>query len=372
MKTKSILLTLIIEMVCLNLFSQDETIDYFGQTPPSTTLIKFASGIVATPKYADILTFSPNGDEMFQITQGVLKYSSRVNDEWSTLKDTIVYEGFSPIFAPFKNLIYWSNFNSGNPILKYTVKINGVWSDTIDTHIHGANFVSATLDSNIYFVSYEAGGVCKMYYSKFNGEYHESPISLPFPINDNNTTFKPNDSYISPDGSYMILQNDGGSMGSGVGAFITFKLNNNQWSTPTRVLNSFSPIKNYARVTISPDGKYIFTVGAVNGLFNYYWISTEVIEKLRPLNIHNITTQTDNSLNVFPNPTKDKIKISFGEMSAKNVQIEIFNIDGKQVITDTYKNPESIEIDLTNNSKGVYIVRLSTDYEIVNKVVVLE
>jgi hypothetical protein len=67
------------------------------------------------------------------------------------------------------------------------------------------------------------------------------------------------------------------------------------------------------------------------------------------------------TMNVYPNPTKGKITIK--AESAKC--IEVINIEGKQV----YIGNEN-EIDLSLQPKGIYIIKVITDKQTINKKII--
>jgi uncharacterized repeat protein (TIGR01451 family) len=69
-----------------------------------------------------------------------------------------------------------------------------------------------------------------------------------------------------------------------------------------------------------------------------------------------------NSIKIFPNPALNCIMI---EVNSK-ATIEIFNING-QIIEKIISRSDETEVDLTDLSSGVYIVRVKTDKEIVTK-----
>lgn len=71
-----------------------------------------------------------------------------------------------------------------------------------------------------------------------------------------------------------------------------------------------------------------------------------------------------NQLNLFPNPTKDQLLISVSGSSNQVAAFEIINIDGKVVLRDETRYngaAQSKRVDVSELSKGVYIVRLTTD-----------
>jgi hypothetical protein len=62
-------------------------------------------------------------------------------------------------------------------------------------------------------------------------------------------------------------------------------------------------------------------------------------------------------IGVYPNPSSDFINISNDNLSIKNVQI--YNVIGKKVADVNVQNNETIKIDISNFSIGIYLV--STD-----------
>lgn len=66
----------------------------------------------------------------------------------------------------------------------------------------------------------------------------------------------------------------------------------------------------------------------------------------------------ENFVEIFPNPSTDKISFN-----AKNIEnIEIFDIHGKQI----YFGKERV-IDLSQHSKGIYIIKIKTDTQIISR-----
>ena len=78
------------------------------------------------------------------------------------------------------------------------------------------------------------------------------------------------------------------------------------------------------------------------------------------------------NIQVYPNPAKDKINISFGPMQYKTALVKISDISGKLISSDTYHNLSNASIDLTGNPKGVYILNLRIDGEQLSKKICIE
>jgi len=67
---------------------------------------------------------------------------------------------------------------------------------------------------------------------------------------------------------------------------------------------------------------------------------------------------TENSVNIFPNPTTGKFNIT----SFNPIQISIFDLNGKLVST----KKESINSEIELGNKGIYIIRITDKYGVIN------
>ena len=77
----------------------------------------------------------------------------------------------------------------------------------------------------------------------------------------------------------------------------------------------------------------------------------------------------DNSINVYPNPSGNNIKISL-PTGSKEPDVSIYNISGKEVFKEQYKSSE-IEINTTNFPEGVYLIKVNSGGEGFNERVVI-
>jgi hypothetical protein len=74
---------------------------------------------------------------------------------------------------------------------------------------------------------------------------------------------------------------------------------------------------------------------------------------------------------IFPNPTNGRFTLSFGNTIKKAV-VEIYSIDGRQIFSQTYLDKAFTTVDLTGNTKNMYLLRLNLDGTIYNNKVFLE
>jgi hypothetical protein len=80
----------------------------------------------------------------------------------------------------------------------------------------------------------------------------------------------------------------------------------------------------------------------------------------------------EKNIQIYPNPTKGYVNISFGEISFKKAIAEITNIEGKAIISYNFKNATTTTIDLSGIQKGIYFIKLTIDGKIINKKFCLE
>ncbi|HEY1037839.1 MAG TPA: peptide-N-glycosidase F-related protein [Bacteroidia bacterium] len=81
-----------------------------------------------------------------------------------------------------------------------------------------------------------------------------------------------------------------------------------------------------------------------------------------------------NTLNVFPTPGNGNITINVDMNKRQNGSIEITDLLGKVVYTYSFINQvaESIDVNLSNATGGVYIVKLKTDSDILTKRIIIQ
>jgi len=73
------------------------------------------------------------------------------------------------------------------------------------------------------------------------------------------------------------------------------------------------------------------------------------------------TFKSEENLNIFPNPIRDKFTISFGSNPVEKAIVTIHNLQGTQVFSKTFQNTPSATIDLTGNAAGIYLVKVIAD-----------
>jgi len=83
----------------------------------------------------------------------------------------------------------------------------------------------------------------------------------------------------------------------------------------------------------------------------------------------------NNTFNLYPNPTNGNLTISFTTPQASNFTIRVIDMTGKEVyraFADQYTGEYKSEIDLSKQSKGIYLITIITDQGTLNRKIILE
>jgi len=76
-------------------------------------------------------------------------------------------------------------------------------------------------------------------------------------------------------------------------------------------------------------------------------------------------------LNIFPNPASNIVIIKMDdEIEIENV--EIYNLLGKKVYTHKTSNQQNTEINISNLSKGMYVVKVKVNNFIISKKLIIQ
>jgi uncharacterized repeat protein (TIGR03803 family) len=69
----------------------------------------------------------------------------------------------------------------------------------------------------------------------------------------------------------------------------------------------------------------------------------------------------EKNLNIYPNPSNNKITISNNGALQKETFVNIFNNQGEHVFSNTFNNQYSMDIDVSSFTNGVYLIKIETD-----------
>jgi hypothetical protein len=274
--------------------AQNETINYFNQSPPGDTPQIFAPGIISLANRRETkIVFSPDGREcMIGIgIEGTYKilYSNYVNGNWIEPQQAYFItsdRAQEPFFSPDGQKIF---FTSHANIFVSTL-VNQLWTTPVklDSPINTESeeyHPTVTLKGTLYFCSMRDNPNGFIYRSIYkNGKYF-TVEKLDTIINSSH--YGAYDPYISPDESYITyttIHPDGYGKED---QYISYN-KNGTWTTPKNLGSLINTDKIEYGSYISPDNKYYFFSRPVGWgtevPADIYWIKANFIDLIRKSN----------------------------------------------------------------------------------------
>ncbi len=308
---KQIQLTILFALICcLSAFSQNDNHLYFGQTPPGINVEKFNGGSFFEEennrKRSFNLAFSPSGDEMFfSYYKGTkemphpeyeIKTSSYINGEWTypeTASFSGIYSDVDITYSPDGKYIFFASDrpqpHSIGLDIYYSVKTDDGWSEPIyaGTDINtneGEVYPSVSSKNHVFFRSSRTGGYSESDLYKADWK-HGNFINVQNLGPNVNSPYGQSNAVISADESYILLCTKRPDSEKWQ-IFVSFQLDENNWTSAVSLGPQVNTQAGASAPTITPDGNYIIFSkrrGPDRGL---YWVSTELIEKIRETKIH--------------------------------------------------------------------------------------
>ena len=269
-----------------------EEISYFGQKPPSLTPEIFAPGAISTNGRGESgVWFLPNLRELYftasKKDEDVAIYFSKLKEgKWTPIKKANFTKGrkkeeMYPFVSFYDRRIYFTALDSifSDEKIWYVNRLENSWSDAIQ-------FDSPLNDDLVFYINQAKNGDLfytnlskrKMYYAQNkNGKFPEAKeVKIEFGHH----------GFISPSQDYLLVydRNRENEKRDDSDIYILFKEKDGTWTKPINLGDEVNSNLGEGCPIISPDGKYLFFTRdeGENGLSNIYWVSTEIIEKLRP------------------------------------------------------------------------------------------
>ena len=290
MKSAAMLLTLSI-LACktdtsnkdISAVSNNEN-SYLSQKPPGTTPEAFAPGLVTTEGWEYGGEFSPDLTEFYFLRQVGETHKKQEfvvynNDGGSWNATVISPRKGQPFVSPDGKTMHL-----GRRFMER--KGNGEWSEIKEL---GAPFdslpimrLTASAKGTYFFDEFKRDFTGDIRYSRLIDGKYEAPKLLNEKIN-TGRSFHP---FIAPDESYILFDSkrEGGYGDSDI--YISFRQQNGEWGSSINLGAAVNTDAWEASASVTPDGKYLFfnrNMGSKNyENVDIFWVSTAVIEKLRP------------------------------------------------------------------------------------------
>ena len=259
---------------------------YLGQKPPGLKPEPFAPGIVTTRGWEYCGGFTPDLKEFYYLREmGETEEDKKtefvvIRNKDNQWKKTVISPRVgTPFISPDGKIMHLGK--------RYKERTNnGNWSEIKNL---GSPFdslpimrLTASSKGTYFFDEFKPDFTGDIRYSRLVDGKREEPKLLSEKIN-GGKSFHP---FIASDESYLIFD---GKREDGYGdsdIYISFRTNDGSWGDAINLGDKVNTGAWEASATVTPDGKYLFfnrNIGSDNyENVDIFWVSTEVIEKLRP------------------------------------------------------------------------------------------
>ena len=262
---------------------------YLGQDPPGETAVVFAPGIISTiGSFEFCCTFSPDGREFYFNRNMVIMVSRWEEDGWNApepVEFTGGYRAHEPHITRDNRSVFFGSFrpqpgsDETEPYgIWFANRSEGGWGKP--SFAGFGMYVTTSTTGNIYLTDDRRGtvrehgiAVTRLVGGRFGelvrlngGPNSPPPGRLPgrHPC-------------ISPDESFIVFDSYRDTEYPGEGAlFASFRNEDGSWGDPINLGEGVNT-SHHICASISPDGRYLFFYSNND----IYWVSTEVLEKLR-------------------------------------------------------------------------------------------
>lgn len=271
---------------------QNNNQSYFGQSAPGMKAEIFAPGMVSVNgRYEYAVSFSPSLDEMYFTGEkegGNQKvyFSKHNGKEWTKPKVINLTKGkknneFEAFVNSSGNMLFFAAYDSifSDERIWYTKRQDGTWAEAekLDSPINDdlVFYPNTAGNGDLYYTSISKK---KMQYAPYqNGRYREvHEVEIEFGIH----------GFISPAQDFILLDAPKGNDPTrDRDIYVCFKKQDGSWSKPIALGNGVNTAFDETCPSITPDGKYLFfsRYDEKGGLSNIFWVRTEVIGKVKPV-----------------------------------------------------------------------------------------
>lgn len=264
---------------------------YFGQKPPGISAELFAPGSVSVEgRYEYAVSFSPDLKELYFSgeregeVQSVF-FSTLTDSGWTQPEKVSLTGGeksneFEAFVTSSGDRLYFAAYDSifSDENIWYVDRQGDSWSAAIklDSPINDdlVFYPNAADNGDLYYTSISKG---KMYYApNQTGNFPEArEVEIDFGVH----------GFISPTQDFLLVdgrKNNDQTKDKDI--HVCFKQKDGSWSTPINLGPAVNSDYTETCPSLTPDGKYLFfsRYNEEGGLSNIYWVSADVINRVRP------------------------------------------------------------------------------------------
>ena len=268
---------------------------YFGQKPPGLAPELFAPNIISVGGQSEYgMSFTPDLHEMYFTVQkkygvpAAIYFSKFEGNKWSALTKANFTKGkkageMETNVTLDGSKIFFTAYNTDFSDTKiwYANRLNNGWSDAIklDATLNQDEVMTSTLAKNgdLYYTNLSKS--FRTYYSpNVNGKYPKFfKADIAF---GGHGSISPLQDYLIVDSRHKEDKNR-----KDADFYVYFKRDDGSWGKPINLGPEINSTFDETVATFTPDGKYLFFSRRTEGdNLDLYWVSTKVIERLRPKN----------------------------------------------------------------------------------------
>ena len=281
--------------------SNQNNFNYFDLQPPGAIPEVFAKDFISKEnRWEGNFNYSPDGKEIyFNVYIDTIKYiywSQHVDGQWNEpapLEAIGNYNNWEPfITRDGMELYFVSSRPPGSPEwdgrLWKSNREGDNWSkpEIVDlSNYHpkfGLWYPNQANKNELYF-----GAIIEQLDNKNKGQgemyYFDKTNQTVHHLGNLNSPKEDWDPYIAPDGSYILWASDRDGGYGGTDLYVSFRTSEDEaWGNPINLGDAINTPDYEVAPRLSLDGKYLFFDRPIKGTQDIYWVSTAVIEKLRP------------------------------------------------------------------------------------------
>lgn len=266
---------------------------YFGQKEPGLIPEVFAPGSVSiNGRFEGSISFSSDLKEMFfeaEVSEKTNIYYSRWEaNQWTPIEklnftENAEDEELHPFVRTDGQRVYFAANDSAAQIPKiwYVDRSGNSWSSAMR--------LDSPINDDVVFYPNLAGNGDMFYFNLSKFKTYRAPYQNgKFPKVQQVEIDLGHHGFISPDQDYLLVaaRNQEDTTRKDNDIYVYFKQQDNLWSKPINLGENINTRFNEKSPSITPDGGYLFfgrdERDIEPGLANIYWVSTDVIDRLRP------------------------------------------------------------------------------------------
>jgi Tol biopolymer transport system component len=278
---------------------------YLGQHEPGNTPELFAPEIVSTSGgvHGNIVFTSDFTEAAWHpnylVNGKSLIYIMKYRDgKWQAPIEFFLKEGFNysePFYSYDGNNLYYlsggegSSGSAGNENIYFAERKTNGWTEPklLSQNLPAFHWqFSFDKNSNLYYGGKSDDKKGEIFYSQFNNGEYLNPVRLPETINSSSAEFSP---FISPDNTYLVFTRlmEQKNAPPQMNLFVSFRNKNGDWTEAQNLtakigLSVQTPVIMMSAARVTPDGKYLFFCYFNGKGHMAYWVSTQIIEELKP------------------------------------------------------------------------------------------